>query len=238
VDPREEIDVKDFYPWVISVMDGIVADYEASLEVHPRVPGGTDDPYVPPPAGSGSLAATYARADRTSLEPRSEALPSPYFSGSWSTAVLSSAPPTGRLTAGPVPTLGSGWGDRISIRHAADQLEVERVVFVPREIQPTIKYRYALDGSKTENAVTIGRTSPAPRSTAAWDGNRLVITTHFPFQDPESNRWLEQEVRQTLWLQPATGPPFEPSLVIETRRGSALGGPASVTRTVYSRGYR
>ena len=63
VDPREEIDVKDFYPWVISAMDGIVADYEASLVRHPRVPGDADDPYVPPPAGSGSPVATFTRAD-------------------------------------------------------------------------------------------------------------------------------------------------------------------------------
>jgi arylsulfatase A-like enzyme len=63
VDPGAEIDVKDFYPWVISIMDGIVADYEASLVVHPRVPSGIDDPYVPPPAGSGSRVATYVRTD-------------------------------------------------------------------------------------------------------------------------------------------------------------------------------
>ena len=38
VDPREETDVKDFYPWVISVMDGIVAEYEASLKATPGSP--------------------------------------------------------------------------------------------------------------------------------------------------------------------------------------------------------
>jgi hypothetical protein len=58
VDPREEVDVKDFYPWVISVMDEIVAEYEASLELHPRVPGGIDDRYTRPPRGSGSPVAT------------------------------------------------------------------------------------------------------------------------------------------------------------------------------------
>jgi len=238
VDPREEIDVKDFYPWVISAMGGIVADYEASLVRHPRVPGGADDPYVPPPAGSGSPVATFTRADRASLGPRSEALPDPDFSGSWSTTAVSSAPPTGGPTPPTVPTLGSGWGDRISIRHTPRQLEVERVLFVPREIQPLVRYRYALDGSETENAVSTGRTSRAPVSTAAWDGHRLVLTTRHPYQEREGGGWLSCEVTHTLWLQPAAGPPWEPSLVVETRRGAAFGGPPSVTRTVYAGGYR
>jgi len=238
VDPREEIDVKDFYPWIISIMDGIVADYEASLEVHPRVPGGIDDPYVPPPAGSGRPVATYSRTDRKALGRRSEALPNPDFSGSWSTAALSSAPPTGRSGPPPVPTLGSGWGDRISITHNKDRLEVERIIFVPREIQPPVRYCFALDGSETENAVTMGRTGPAPTSTTAWDGNRLVITILYPFQNPEDGRWLTNKVSQTMWLQPAGGTPWEPSLVVETTRGGALNGPSSTNRTVYRRGYR
>ncbi len=238
VDPREEIDVKDFYPWVISIMDGIVADYEASLEVHPRVPGGIDDPYVPPPAGSGNPVATYARTDRRELGPRSEALPDPDFTGTWSTAAVSSAPPTGRASRLPVPTLGSGWGDQFSIVHTGDRLEVERVFFVPREIQPLVRYRYALDGTETENAVTMGRTGPVPTSTTAWDGNRLVITTLYPFQDPEDSRWITNRVTQTMWLQPARGTPWEPSLVVETKRSGTLGGPPSTNRTVYRRGYR
>jgi len=237
VDPREEIDVKDYFPWVISVMDGIVAEYEASLVVYPRVPVGIDDPYVPPPAGSGSLVATYTRTDRRALGPRSEALPNPDFSGAWSTSVVSSAPPSIR-SAPPVASLGSGWGDRISIGHKANRLEIERIIFGPREMQGAVRYRYALDGSKTENVVLMGRTEPPPTSTTAWEGNRLVITTLYPYPDPEDNRWLTQKVTRTLWLQPAGGSPFEPSLVVETMRGGVLGGPASTNRTVYTRGYR
>ena len=48
VDPKEETDVKDFNPWVMSVMDRIIAEYEASTKVYPNVPQGTDDPYSPP----------------------------------------------------------------------------------------------------------------------------------------------------------------------------------------------
>jgi hypothetical protein len=178
------------------------------------------------------------RTDRADPGPRSEALPDPDFSGSWSTAVLSSTPPTGQVRSGPVPTLGSGWGDRISITHDADRLQVERVVFVPRETQPLVRYRYALDGSPTENPVDTGRSGPAPTSTARWDGNRLVITTTHRFRNPADGSWASSEVERTIWLRPADGPPFEPTLVVETMRGSALGGPASVDRTVYARGYR
>ncbi len=47
-DPKEETDVKDFNPWVMSVMDRIIAEFEASTEVYPNVERGTADPYIPP----------------------------------------------------------------------------------------------------------------------------------------------------------------------------------------------
>jgi arylsulfatase len=238
VDPKEEIDVKDFYPWVISVMDGIVADFEVSLTTYPRVPGGIDDPYEPPPPGSGAPAITFSRTDRLPLEPRTEALPDPDFSGAWSTAVVSSSPPTGRPSRPLVPSLGTGWGDEISIIHNADTLTVERIFFLPREVQQPLRYRFALDGSETENAINMGRTLPPPVSTTAWDRDRLVISTRHSFPHPEQDRWLSSDVVRTLWLQPATRTPWEPLLIVETHRSGVLGGPPSVNRTAYNRGYR
>jgi arylsulfatase len=47
-DPREESDVKDANPWVKSVMDKIVADFQATTERYPHVPANAPDPYVPP----------------------------------------------------------------------------------------------------------------------------------------------------------------------------------------------
>jgi arylsulfatase A-like enzyme len=47
-DPREESDVKDANPWAQSVMDKIVADFQATTERYPHVPPKTPDPYVPP----------------------------------------------------------------------------------------------------------------------------------------------------------------------------------------------
>ena len=46
-DPKEETDIKDFNPWVISIMDKIVADFEGSVEKFPNIPIGTKDPYTP-----------------------------------------------------------------------------------------------------------------------------------------------------------------------------------------------
>jgi arylsulfatase len=47
-DPKEESDVKDANPWAQSVMDKIVADFNATLERYPNVPVGAPDPYTPP----------------------------------------------------------------------------------------------------------------------------------------------------------------------------------------------
>jgi arylsulfatase len=47
-DPREETDVKDFNPWAQSVMDKLVAEFEATTKQYPHVPPRAPDPYVPP----------------------------------------------------------------------------------------------------------------------------------------------------------------------------------------------
>jgi arylsulfatase len=52
-DPREESDVKDANPWVKSVADKVVADFEATTKRYPHVPANAPDPYVPPVRGSG-----------------------------------------------------------------------------------------------------------------------------------------------------------------------------------------
>ncbi len=240
VDPQEEIDVKDYYPWVIGVMDSIVKEYELSLVQFPRVSAQANaaDPYLPPPVGSGKLIPTYTRTDRGTLGSRSVALPNPDFSGSWSTAELSTVSVINRSDKPKVASLGSGWGDKISILQRTDFLEVERVVFTPRETQPLVNYRYALNGITTENTISTGRSQKPFVSTAKWEENRLVITTKVPYQDPKSGTWHESKLIQTLWLENATNAPWEPKLVVETFREGVLGGISTTNRTVYSKGYR
>src|SRR5688572_353760 len=92
-DPAEETDLKDSYPWVISIVDSVAAAYENSLVQYPRVPANQIDPYFPPPAGAGKKTAVYSRHDRGALPKRTAALPNPNFSGAWSTAVLETRNP-------------------------------------------------------------------------------------------------------------------------------------------------
>lgn len=50
-DPKEETDVKDVFPWVLTVADSIVQDYVESTERYPNVPTTATDPYSPPRGG-------------------------------------------------------------------------------------------------------------------------------------------------------------------------------------------
>ncbi|MBO0323681.1 sulfatase-like hydrolase/transferase [Muricauda sp. CAU 1633] len=240
VDPREETDMKDYYPWVIGIMDSIVKDYEDSLVKYPRVPESANEaePYTPAPVGSGKPVEIYTRTDRGGIGERSPAMENPDFSGTWSTTVLHTVSVINRVDTPKVPDLGSGWGDQISIQQTPNQLNVERVVFIPREIQPLVKYQYALDGSKTENKVNIGRFNIVPTSTAAWKGNKLEIVTIHPFKNPKNGNWLEGKITQTLWLEPPTQTPWEPRLIVETTREGVLGGLTTTNRSIYTKGYR
>jgi arylsulfatase len=47
-DPKEESDVKDANPWVKSVADRIIAEFDASTQRYPHVPQNAPDPYTPP----------------------------------------------------------------------------------------------------------------------------------------------------------------------------------------------
>ena len=47
-DPREDSDIKDSNPWVKSVADKLVADFNATTEKYPHVPFNAPDPYSPP----------------------------------------------------------------------------------------------------------------------------------------------------------------------------------------------
>lgn len=240
VDPQEEIDVKDQYPWVIGIMDSIVKVYEMSLVQHPRVSAiaNAADPYIPPPPGSGSLKPTYARSDRPSLGNRSAALPNPDFEGTWSTTELNTVSVINRSDKPKVASLGSGWGEKISITHRSGMLNIERVVFTPRELQPLISHQYALDGSITENSINMGRGTKPTTSSTKWIENRLVITSSIAYQNPKNGMWQKCQMTQTLWLEAPTNAPWEPTLVVETTREGVMGGTTTTNRTIYTKGYR
>jgi hypothetical protein len=168
----------------------------------------------------------------------------PDFSGRWTEASALAAAqraqqqdPRARFQRMRAPaTPGSGWGKEFTITQTTDGLVVERVFFTRGDMQPALKYRYALDGSETRNSILMGRGNQEQVSTAAWDGNRLVIKTTYTSQYPVDGQTVECVVTQVLSLQTdESSPDSPPSLVMETTRSGVLGGPPSTTRTVYVR---
>ena len=167
----------------------------------------------------------------------------PDFSGRWTTdsdpATVAGSGRAGNPPAAPDPQrggagrtggrgdMGSGWGSTITITQDAAKLVVEYAFFGRGDMQPPLKFVYALDGSETRNSVMMGRGIQTLSSMTKWQGDKLAITTIFPFVDPDSARAMTIEVTQVLSLESPV------SLVVETTRAATLGGPANTTRTVY-----
>jgi hypothetical protein len=160
----------------------------------------------------------------------------PDFSGRWtagpppvlpSAREASAAPPS---DAAPGADFGSGWGRTIILTRTADALTIEWPHFSTYDMQPPLRFVYALDGSETVNTVMIGRGAQAERSRAEWSGNSLVITTMYPFSDSVTGRTIDEQVRRTLTLDSPT------SLSVETVRAGIAGGPSSRATVVYTRG--
>ena len=165
----------------------------------------------------------------------------PDFSGRWTTDPdpVAGSGRAGNPPAAPDPQrggagrtggrgdMGSGWGSTITITQDAAKLVVEYAFFGRGDMQPPLKFVYALDGSATRNSVMMGRGIQTLSSMTKWQGDKLAITTIFPFVDPDSARAMTIEVTQVLSLESPA------SLVVETTRAATLGGPANTTRTVY-----
>jgi hypothetical protein len=143
----------------------------------------------------------------------------PDFSGRWTvepvTAPASGAAPDVR------GDMGSGWAPAITIAQNAERLTVEQSTFTRYDMQPPVRFTYALDGSETRNTMMMGRGIQAQSSRAEWAGQALKITTVFTNPNPAPGIPPTTEVVQTLMLESPT------SLVVEAARG------ASTTRTVY-----
>ena len=149
------------------------------------------------------------------------------FAGRWSLVV--EPVPTGAAAQAATlrGDLGSGWGPTLVITQDAAQLVVESVVFSAYDLQPQPRFVYALDGSETRHTLMLGRGIQRQESRAAWDGNRLRLTTTYHAVDPSAGRTFVTEVTQRLSLESPT------TLVIETTRGAPSTG--ATTRTVYAK---
>ena len=123
--------------------------------------------------------------------------------------------------------MGSGWGDVITIAQDAKQLTVEWAFFARGDLQPPLRFTYALDGTPTTNAVSMGRGTQEQGSRARWNGDALVIASSYTFANPATGKPITGTLTRTLSLTSPT------TLVIEVTRDGVLGGPASTTRTTY-----
>jgi hypothetical protein len=158
----------------------------------------------------------------------------PNFAGRW--AVEEPAAPGGPgaqagrgAPGGGRGDMGSGWGTPLAITQDDQRLVVEYAFFARGDMQPPLRFTYALDGSETRNAVTMGRGSQAQLSRVSWDGEKLVISTRHSFADPSTGKLETMEVKQILSLDSPT------ALTVETVRGAVLGGQPTSTKTAYKK---
>ena len=154
------------------------------------------------------------------------------FSGRWTIpAPAPGAAPA--LGAAAVATssgdMGSGWGSPLTITQDASRLSVEYTVFSRYDLQPPFVFVYALDGSESRNAVSMGRGTQSESSRASWNGTTLTITSTFAVADPGIPRGTTITVTRKLSLESPT------TLVVESTRSGILGGPATSARTVYQK---
>lgn len=156
-----------------------------------------------------------------------EAQARPDFTGTWVRAA--DATPT-VATAGDAAfrtgDMGSGWGTPLTITQRRDSLVVEYVFFSSYDLQPPVRFAYALDGSESLNGVMLGHATSVQRSRLAWRDSSLTITTLHPVPR-EAGQAVE--VRQTLILTSPT------SLTVTTIRPGANGAPATVTTSYTKR---
>jgi hypothetical protein len=191
-------------------------------------------------SGKVLLAATMLTAFAVSADAQAK----PDFSGQWTTAPEAVAAPGGApggnaQGAGPARggggapgrgragDMGSGWGPTIRISQTAQQLTVEYAFYTRGDMQPPMKFVYALDGTESKNTVLAGHGMQEQRSTTTWDGENLVITTVHSFVDPSTGKPAPSTIVQSLSLASPT------SLVVTTTRKGVLGSPDTTAKTTY-----
>ena len=105
----------------------------------------------------------------------------PDFSGTWTPDVPATAPapPAGAAGGG---QRGGGMPAPMTVKQTATDLTVEQT-----RGETKVTQSYKLDGTESVNKMTMGRGENAreveSKSTAKWDGAKLVISTTRPGQD-------------------------------------------------------
>jgi Spy/CpxP family protein refolding chaperone len=147
----------------------------------------------------------------------------PDFSGTWTLDPASApAPPAGGGGGGGGRGGGrgggAGFGQQFTAKQDATMLMITRM-----QGDQTVMAMYKLDGSESKNTVQGRGGAQEQVSKAAWDGNKLVITTTLDF----GGNTVEQ--KRTLSMEGG-------NLVIEQANPGRGGGEPTVTKLVYKKG--
>ena len=104
----------------------------------------------------------------------------PDFSGTWTPEAPAAAPTTPPATppAGGGQRGGGRMGGPMTVKQTATDLTVERT-----QGENKVVTTYKLDGSESVNKMTTQAGEIETKSTAKWDGSKLVISTTRPGQD-------------------------------------------------------
>lgn len=147
----------------------------------------------------------------------------PDFSGRWATE--REAPPAQGQPARGTP--GTGWGPSITVTQDSARLVVEYPFYGRYDMQPPLRFVYALNGSETKSALMVGQGKAEQVARATWDGATLVLNTTYITPHPSGRDQLRTEVVQRIRLDSPT------TLTVETTRSAVLGGAPSTTTTIY-----
>ncbi len=120
---------------------------------------------------------------------------------------------------------GSGWGDVITVTQDELRLQVEYAHFAKTDLQPPLIFVYDLKGGESRNSVMMGRGIQLQTSRARLIGGKLNITTFHELV--YQGKPIRSEVQQVLSLESPT------TFVVEVTRVGVLGGPPTISRSVY-----
>jgi hypothetical protein len=144
----------------------------------------------------------------------------PDLTGRWALVVENVGSSGGTALPRIPATASSGWGRDITITQAAGRITIERHQFAENDMQPPMRYEYALDGTESRNIVNMGRGPQAQVARAERKGDALVIASRHA-----EGTALAAEVTHVFSIEPSG------ELIVETTRVAS--GAKSTARARY-----
>jgi hypothetical protein len=146
----------------------------------------------------------------------------PGLGGRWALVVESTGSNEGAARPRIPATAGSGWGREITITPEAGRITIERHQFAANDMQPPMRFVYALGGRESRNVVNMGLGPQEQVARAALEDGTLVIVSRYA-----EGTSLAAEVKQVFSIDPSR------ELVVETTRKA--GGATSTATARYRR---